>query len=464
MYDPQLLKERFGIPYLRPYQELIISRIMECAENGKNARILAVMPTGSGKSLCFMYPAAALERRCIIIYPLLSLMNDQEKRFREAGIPAVILRGGLGQEERRRRIECIRQNEAAAVITNPETLLSLMKGNGIDVIAKDTELLVIDEAHTAVTWGSSFRPSYLEIGRIINRIRPRSILAFTATMDSAIEEGIEKHIFSGIAPYMVHCSADRENIFYHAVKSLSKIRDTEAILSKGCSRPAVIFCRSRLEAERTAEALSPSFSIRSYHAGMERERKEEVEKWFLHSSDGVLASTKAYGLGVDKKDIRTVVHLSVPETAPDFLQEAGRGGRDGKRMDSYVLYSDKDLSPIARIFTSGKCIRRALLREMGENPETEGCLACSVCIPDHYRRAGEDEILSWIRFHPFIKEGNAALSLTASHPFLRRHRLPRWKEEEALEAIRILADEGRIRRIAGHLVLPMRPCGRKNNR
>ena len=446
--ERKMLKERFGVSYLRPYQELTIAHIME-ARNKGTGRILCCLPTGSGKSLCFMYPIAVLKKRCILIYPLLSLMNDQAMRFSRAGIPFFVLRGGMEWEDRQKTLEGIRRDSSAAVITNPEMLLAMARRGELSAFG-ETELLVIDEAHTAVTWGDSFRPSYSSLPDLIEAINPHSVLAFTATMDERIERGIIRRIFSGKQPRIVRGSSDRENIFYHAIRSLSKIHDAARILTPLSSRPAVIFCRSRFLAEETARRLEPCFDIRPYHAGLKKSRKNELERWFLGSGSGVLSATSAYGLGVDKGNIRTVIHLSLPSSAADFLQESGRGGRDGKRMDSYVLYGQDEHTEVESIFTSGHCIRTGLLNAMGEEPESDHCLSCSSCMDDGYIRAGEEEIIKWVRFHPFSKPESLAECLSSPSVFSKHH-LSGWSKEEITAASDILCEEKQIRKIWGRL-------------
>ena len=448
--DRTFLKERFGISYLRPYQELTISHIFEAAERNETGRILCVLPTGSGKSLCFMYPIAVMRKRSIIIYPLLSLMNDQAERFRACGIPHVLLRGGLGQDERKRLISSFIRCSDAVMITNPEMLISMKKRGELKAFRDKTELLVIDEVHTAVTWGESFRSSYLLLPEIIKELKPHIILAFTATMDERIEKGITEHIFGGREASIVRCSSDRENIFYHAVKSLSKMQDAVKILMPRSSRPAVIFCRSRNLAEETATYLSRYFETRHYHAGMGRDEKIDTETWFGKSETAVLASTSAYGMGVDKKNIRTIIHLSLPFSASDFLQESGRGGRDGRRMDSYVLYSDDEDTPLSTVFKKRSCIRTGLLHMMNEETETDGCLACSSCTDDGYIRAGEQEILRYLLFHPLSSIDNASAALSSPSIFSRR--LCTWSEEEIRKAIITLAEEGKIRRMGKRVI------------
>ena len=449
--DTTILKERFGISYLRPYQELIIRYILDSEDGDGKGRILAVLPTGGGKSLCFMHPIAQVRKRAILIYPLLSLMNDQATRFEKAGLSHVILRGGLDKAERTERMRMIRNDTSMSVITNVETLLAMQERGELAIFAGHTELVVIDEAHTAVTWGETFREAYTRLPELLDEIRPRMTLAFTATVDDRILAGIIRYIFSGERPYVVHASADRENIFYHSVRSLSKTEDIRMLLSPASSRPAIIFCRSRKLTEWIASELY-GFDARPYHAGMDKAEKEEKERWFLTSEDGVLVATSAYGMGVDKKDIRTVIHHSLPEDAASFMQESGRGGRDGQRMDSYVLYYPPEQSSIEGVFKVGGCIRSNLLTLMGEERNESNCLACSACVPDGYTAAGEREIMRFISHHPLIKEESAVASLTARHPFFRSQRLPHWREDEVRKAIGILTYEGRLIDIKGRLI------------
>lgn len=440
--DNILLRNAFRINYLRPYQELVIRRILDDYEDGKRSGILAILPTGGGKSLCFMYPILMLRVKALIIYPLLSLMNDQEARFRAAGIDAIVLRGGLSRDERSSRLKAIREADCCAVITNPETLIA-MRERGELAMLRGFPFAIVDEAHTVVTWGGTFREAYNELGALLEALQPGIILAFTATADNAIGKGILSSLFSDRKAYIVHGASDRENIFYHSVRSLSKIHDIMSILMKPERHPAIIFTPSRRLAETTAERLSASFSVMSYHAGMERERKKAIEDWFLASDDGVLAATSAYGMGMDKANIRTVIHYSLPQSASDFLQESGRGGRDGLPTESFVLYHPEETSPIRGIFTSGKCIRKGLLEEMGEDAAPR-CLGCSSCVDDGECAAGEKEILRFIKRHPFSSRKSIAHDITSASIPGRRKRLPGWSAEEAGEAIGHLIAEGTL--------------------
>ena len=457
--DMERIPEELGIPYLRPYQELVITHILECRRKGRGARVLCSLPTGSGKSLCFILPIMMIRKRTVLIYPLLSLMDDQARRFRKANIPHVILSGGLAADERRKRLGMIASSPYISVITNPEMLSAMMESGTLSIL-RSPSLLVIDEVHAAVTWGDSFRPAYRKMDEIIRALNPRSILAFTATMDRNTERGIIERIFRGRLPYIVRASPDRENIFYHAKNCLCKEMEIISVLAPSASRPAVVFCPSRKSAEATAERLSHRFPAKCYHAGMDREEKVKAGKWFMESSNGVLAATSAYGMGVSKDDIRTVIHSYLPQDALEYMQESGRAGRDGARADVYVFFYGSEKSPLRDIFTGSECIRASLLSAMDIETEERRCLGCSACIPSPCSRAGENIILRFFLLHPLTTISAAAAALSSPHFLLRRWRLPEWREDEVRRAVRILAGEGKLKMIGKRIICPIHHCRR----
>ena len=209
---------------------------------------------------------------------------------------SIVLKGGLSKEERKKRIGFLKADPSASLITTPETLIGMIESDEIRILRGSTELVVIDEAHTAVTWGETFRDAYRKLPEIIRAISPLIVLAFTATADNRIGKGILNGVFSGRNVHIVHSSPDRENIFYKAVYPLSKDKEARRMLQDPESRPAVIFLRSRILAERIASALSDEFPAACYHAGLPAEERREKEEWFSASADGVLAATCAYGI------------------------------------------------------------------------------------------------------------------------------------------------------------------------
>ncbi|MDR1910046.1 MAG: RecQ family ATP-dependent DNA helicase, partial [Spirochaetaceae bacterium] len=443
--------EFFGLSYLFPYQRLVTANILEAAaaqgisvrwpagapdagdgaedagaedaDRAAYGRQIVILPTGAGKSLCFQLPAMLLEGATLVLYPLLSLMADQERRLRERGFAPVLLRGGQSREEREEIWRKVRSGESSFIIANPEVLLTpavLDRLGGLGIVH-----VVIDEAHCVSEWGESFRPSYLEIGTILRAVRGGGereplVTAFTATASAPVLERIERYIFgdgeaggrSGQAHRIIG-NPGRINISYSALGCLVReaaVRD----LIRVNARPAIVFCSSRPGTESLARNLRIDLedrNIRFYHAGLSREEKKLTEEWFFESRNGVLVSTCAYGMGVDKPNIRTVIHRDCPPSVEAYLQESGRAGRDGKPSRAVLLWGPDDAQALRRAKTpadrqrlgalldyarnAGRCRREALLELLnyegeGESPES-GC--CDVCDGTALDAAREEEAL-----------------------------------------------------------------------
>lgn len=445
-------RNQLHIHYLKPYQELIIHQILDNEEEGRKTKLLGCLPTGSGKSLCFMIPILLLKKPTIIVYPLLSLMADQARRFEESGIPYILLKGGMTKDEKKKALASFAKGEKLTCIINMEMLLCLTKNNELASLKNKISLFVIDEAHTTVTWGNTFRKSYQELDKVITFLNPQHILAFTATMDNDIRKGIIGRIFQNARPYIVHASSDRENIFYHAVKSANKIEDIIQILSPKIRRPAIVFCNSREKTQEIAKSLSErGFECVHYHAGLSKEERKEKEQWFFHSETGILVGTSAYGMGVSKNGIRTVIHLELPTDASSFLQESGRAGRDGNPADSFVLYSSQEESPLGDIFSGTKCIRTQLLEKMNEHTDVGGCFACSHCVEDNYMPAGKKQVLQYLHHRSLISTERMQKYLLGHHVFRMNRRLPDWDAKSFQKLLFLLEGEGTIRRRGKYL-------------
>ncbi len=438
------LKSKFGFSYLKPYQELVIRRIDEAKEKDEHLDLLVTLPTGEGKSILFMLPAATSDDYMVIIYPLLSLMNDQAERFRKANINAEMLKGGMTREERNETLNRLKLKQSHIIITNIEMLLYLMETDQLAFLKEAT--LVLDEVHTIITWGEAFRSSYKRIGEVIAYLKPKEILSFTATLDDYVCSKIVNEIFSGRTPYIVHASSDRANIFYQRVDALSIEHEIISILKNDKNRPALVFAKSRKKAEELNSFISKYFASEYYHAGLEREEKEKKEHWFISSEDGVMVATIAFGMGVDKKNIRSVIHSYIPSSPFSFIQEAGRAGRDGNASTSFILRDPTEIvsSSFSEIFLTKNCIRSFLLKAMGEEREERMCLSCSNCKDDVYRRAGEREILNYIRKHPFKLKNDTEFALAFSVFLKKKNKLYDWNCKEIRKAIDILVSEGYI--------------------
>lgn len=446
-----LIREKMGIKYLRPYQTLILTHILENVEEKKKTNILCTLPTGSGKSLCFMAPLLFMDGITILIYPLIALMADQERRFITNNMNCIILKGGISKEERKERVEKVKNGEVKIIITNVEMLLFLIKNKELDSIKIST--VVIDEVHTIISWGRTFRPSLLEIDKILSFLKPDNIFAFTATLNKEMTKSIIDKVFNSIIPYIVHASSDRENIFYHAHRTLNINQDILSILKSPLSRPAVVFCHTREETEKRAKYFKKiGYKTMFYHSEVEKSEKERIEKSFFSSESGILFATIAYGMGVSKDNIRTIIHTYMPQDAPSYLQESGRGGRDGEIANSYVLYREEEKSPISYIYRGHDCIRRQLLEKMNEESENRECLGCSNCVKDNFKASGESEIIAFINYFGFSKEEKMIKRLI--YPSLLNHgiRLKSWKEEEVKYAITVLEKENKITKRGKYII------------
>lgn len=382
--------ENFGIKYLYPWQRLVIANIMDAA-SGENQEVLGkqivLLPTGAGKSLCFQIPALLLQGPTLVIYPLLALMNDQFRRMIEGGMKCVIFRGGQSEEERESNFKEI-ENGAKIIIANPEVL------SNQKLLERLSECnichVAIDEAHCVSEWGDSFRPLYLELGNVLKKLAVPVVTAFTATASPEVLSRIAEVLFEGEA-HIVRSESDRPNIHYY-VKKVSAKKTAALILAKTEQRPMIIFCGSRSRTEDMAQELNTAYgegTAKFYHAGLEREEKNEVEEWFFKQKNAVLCATCAYGMGVDKKDIHTVVHLDPPLTAEAYIQEAGRGGRNGSVANAILLWSQEDSLRFAQFPSNSRnaalrhfaldnsCRRQILLDSLGA--EEAVCSGCDIC-------------------------------------------------------------------------------------
>ena len=398
-------REGFHVPFLFPWQRIVIANILdgEAAlredEDFSNhtddddlyrGRQIVLLPTGAGKSMCFLVPALLLQGATLVIYPLLALMSDQKRRMEEAGIRSVVFKGGQSAEEREENFAALSdsENPARVIIANPEVL------SGEKLLERLSQVkishIAIDEAHCVSEWGDSFRPSYLELGRILKRLDVKLITAFTATASKPVLDRIAEILFDGNY-HLVRGDSDRANIHYEVRYAYAKKKAAlEAALTM--KKPLIIFCGSRRRTEEMAHLCASYFGsekIRFYHAGLTREEKNAVEEWFFSSKDGILTATCAYGMGVDKSDIASVVHLDAPEHLENFIQEAGRAGRNGDNVNSLLIWNHADSvrwrqakegsreRALGNFAMSKTCRRQNILDYLGG--EERVCSGCDIC-------------------------------------------------------------------------------------
>lgn len=464
----KVAKSAFNIDYLFPFQRLVVSNIIE----GKDQ--IVILPTGAGKSLCFSVPAAFLEGPTLIIFPLLALMADQARRLKDTGLGVEILRGGQSQREREAIFKACTAGKIRYLISNPETLIQ----DSVMPRLPDLKIshMVIDEAHTVAEWGESFRPTYLKLLEIKEQARIPQLSAFTATASDHIMDRLVKILFDGRPPHVVKAIPDRPNIRYSVKPALSKDHELRLLVPE-IAKPAIIFCRSRTSAEMTARLLvrsHPKISAKFYHAGLSKEEKAAIEKWFFDSDDGVLASTCAYGMGVDKPNIRTVIHREMPPSVEAYLQESGRAGRDRKPADAVLLFGPGDqirsvsgttpsieqtrsMAMQGYAESGSTCRREYLLSLLSAEPEA--CFGCDVCSGKAERiLPGLKEILTLFSRYPRrFSAGDASHILAGCRNRETSDRafwiisgyasLSGWTPEEIEDAIAALLKSGHLNQI-----------------
>ena len=331
------LKKYFNFSEFRPGQEEIIQAIL----GGKD--IVALMPTGGGKSLCYQLPAILGEKISLVISPLIALMKDQVDALSARGIPATFINSALSGEEIARRMDGIKKGKYKILYAAPERLSNgyfQSLTNGLDF-----HLLAVDEAHCVSAWGHDFRPDYLEIKNFISRLKKRPVVAaFTATATPEVKDDIINRLALRNPEVFVR-GFNRPNLKFFAQKNLKPREKYAEILRlvKSMKGAGIIYTLTRKEAEFVRDfLLDNKISAASYHAGMTAERREKVQNEFMQDKCKVIVATIAFGMGVDKSDVRFVIHAGMPKNLEGYYQEAGRAGRDGETAYCILLHGKKD--------------------------------------------------------------------------------------------------------------------------
>lgn len=399
----QALKILFGYDSFRAGQKSVIDNILA----GRDA--FAVMPTGAGKSVCYQIPAVLLPGITLVISPLISLMQDQVKALNEAGVQAAFINSSLSEKDYNETIRKARQGTYKIIYIAPERLVT----EGFLALAKSVpvSMVTVDEAHCISQWGQDFRPSYMKIVEFVKTLEKRPIIsAFTATATETVREDIICTL--GLQnPFTLVNGFDRENLFFQVDKPKNKEQYILKYISEHSGDSGIIYCATRKNVDNVYELLkSKGISVGKYHAGMSAGERKKMQDDFVFDYTSIVVTTNAFGMGIDKSNVRFVIHYNMPQSMENYYQEAGRAGRDGLDAKCILLFSPQDivinrflldhkemqdldppdretvrerdarrLQVMERYCYTTECLRNYILKYFGENPE-KPCQDCGNCL------------------------------------------------------------------------------------
>ena len=399
----QALKILFGYDSFRAGQKSVIDSILA----GRDA--FAVMPTGAGKSVCYQIPAVLLPGITLVISPLISLMQDQVKALNEAGVQAAFINSSLSEKDYNETIRKARQGIYKIIYIAPERLVT----EGFLALAKSVpiSMVTVDEAHCISQWGQDFRPSYMKIVEFVKTLEKRPIIsAFTATATETVREDIVCTL--GLQnPFTLVNGFDRENLFFQVEKPKNKEQYILKYISEHSGDSGIIYCATRKNVDNIYELLkSKGISVGKYHAGMSAVERKKMQDDFVFDYTSIVVATNAFGMGIDKSNVRFVIHYNMPQSMENYYQEAGRAGRDGLDAKCILLFSPQDivinrflldhkemqdldpadretvrerdarrLQVMERYCYTTECLRNYILKYFGENPK-KPCQDCGNCL------------------------------------------------------------------------------------
>jgi ATP-dependent DNA helicase RecQ len=382
------LKENFGFEKFRPNQEEIIQSLLD----GKDT--LAIMPTGGGKSICFQLPALLFSGITIVISPLIALMKDQVDSLKANGIAACYINSSQTNVEQQTHIQSLIDGSTKIVYVAPESLAYIENTFSLITVS----LIAIDEAHCISSWGHDFRPAYTNLGYLKNRFPSTPILALTATADKATRKDISKQLNLN-SPQAFISSFDRKNLSLEVRPALDRVKQIIDFISEKPAESGIVYCLSRKTTEELAEKLQKvGINAKPYHAGLESNLRSSTQDDFINDDCQVVCATIAFGMGIDKSNVRWVIHYNLPKNIEGYYQEIGRAGRDGLPSATILFESYGDLIQLQKFASQGlnadvqlaklermkqyadalSCRRKILLSYFGELI-TENCGNCDIC-------------------------------------------------------------------------------------
>ncbi|HAX52653.1 DNA helicase RecQ [Muricomes intestini] len=336
MNSHKVLKEVFGYTFFREGQEELIEGTLQ----GRD--VLGIMPTGAGKSICYQVPALLFEGISIIVSPLISLMKDQVTALNQLGIHAAFINSSLTEVQYKKAMANAREGRYKIIYVAPERLMTesfLSLVNSVDI-----SMVTVDEAHCISQWGQDFRPSYLKIVDFINMLSKRPVItAYTATATKAVKDDIVC-ILGLNDPLEAVTGYDRRNLYFAVKKPKNKLAELLSYLQKNVDKSGIIYCNTRKNVEEVYEVLlKEGYQTAKYHAGLSDAARKQNQDDFIYDIKPIMVATNAFGMGIDKSNVRFVIHFNMPKDIESYYQEAGRAGRDGEPAECILLYSGQDV-------------------------------------------------------------------------------------------------------------------------
>ncbi len=394
-----MLKKHFGFDSFLPFQEDIVADVLQKKD------VLVVLPTGAGKSLCYQLPALELPGTALVISPLISLMKDQVSSLERRDIAAAYLNSSQGVKETREVKQKVLDGKIRLLYVAPERI---MKDGFLDFLSDvSVSFVAIDEAHCISEWGHDFRPEYRKLGTLREAFPRVPFIALTATATKKVRDDIKNQL--RFVDYAEHAgSFDRKNLTYHIRAKQNTYYHIVSYIEDHPNVSGIIYCHSRNSTEKMAsDLLRDGIDAVPYHAGLPQKERTENQERFQKGDAKIIVATIAFGMGIDKQDVRFVIHYDLPKNIEGYYQETGRAGRDGKPSDCILFfsYSDKmkheffinqmknpnraavaqyQLEKMVDFCTSSECRRKMLLGYFGETYRNENCGACDICTETYY--------------------------------------------------------------------------------
>ncbi|GAK51194.1 ATP-dependent DNA helicase recQ [Candidatus Moduliflexus flocculans] len=391
-----ILKSVFGYDEFRPLQEEIIANVLQRKDT------LAIMPTGGGKSLCYQIPALLFDGLTVVVSPLISLMTDQVQQLAELGVAAVVLNSSISDREYQQGVGRIARNDAKLLFVAPETLL--MNKTRALLTSQRVECFAIDEAHCISEWGHDFRPEYRQLADVRQQFPQAGCLALTATATPRVQNDIAASLnFSAGSRFVA--SFNRQNLRLDVVPKIDPVRQTLEFLAQFPQQSGIIYCQTRQQVDELARLLHQrGFPVASYHAGLSDEERHANQTRFIRDDIPLMVATIAFGMGINKPNIRFILHYDLPKNIESYYQQIGRAGRDGLPAHCLLLFGSADmwkikyfinqkdereqrialahLNALISFAETTECRRIPLLKYFGEEPAASECGFCDNCLTE----------------------------------------------------------------------------------